>query len=69
MALRAAVWLATAVTAAAFVAIAAAPDQLQRYRPARTGPRRWEAGWAGRTEAAGHGQAAVAAGWQAVAAG
>ncbi len=46
-ALRAAVWAATAVTAAASVAVAAAPDQALRYRrPARAGPRRWEAGWA-----------------------
>jgi hypothetical protein len=46
-ALRAAVWAATAVTAAASVAVAAAPDQALRYRrPAQAGPRRWEAGWA-----------------------
>ncbi len=49
-ALRVAVWVATAVIAAALVAvaIAAAADQAQRYRrPARTGSKRWEAGWAG----------------------
>ena len=53
-ALRAAVWAATAVIAVASVAIAAAPDQVHRYRrPASTGSKRWAAGWAGR---AGHGR-------------
>jgi hypothetical protein len=47
-ALRAAVWVATAVIAAASVAVAFAADQAQRYRrPARSGSARWEAGWAG----------------------
>ncbi len=48
-ALRAAVWVATAIIAAASIAVAAAPDQAQRYRrPGRAGSKRWEAGWAGR---------------------
>ncbi len=58
-ALRAAVWAATAVTAAASIAVAAAPDHALRYRrPARAGPRRWEAGWApsGQAGAAVYGQ-------------
>jgi hypothetical protein len=50
-ALRAAVWVATAVIAAASAAVAFAADQAQRYRrPARTGSARWNAGWAGRAE-------------------
>ena len=48
-ALRAAIWVATAVIAASSVAIAAAIDQGQRYRRPRTGSKRWEAGWAGQT--------------------
>ena len=59
MALLAAIWVATVVIAAASIAVAAAPDQAQRYRrPTRTGSARWEAGWAGR---AGEWRAAVAA--------
>ncbi len=50
-ALRAAVWVATAVIAAASVAVAFAADQAQRYRrPARTGSARWEAGWTGQVK-------------------
>ena len=53
-ALRAAVWVATAVIAASSVAVAVAPDQERWYRrPARTGSKRWAAGWAGQ---AGHGR-------------
>ena len=65
-ALRAAVWAATAVTAAVSIAVAAAPDQALRYRrPARAGPRRWEAGWitsgqAGTAGLPGHGPAGAA---------
>ncbi len=52
--LRAAIWTATAVIAAASIAVAAASDQAHRYRrPARSGSKRWAAGWAGR---AGHGR-------------
>ena len=72
-ALRAAVWAATVVTAIASVAVAAAPDQVLRYRrPARTGSIRWEAGWAGQASrhwAPGYGQAMAAGGGGKVAAG
>ncbi len=61
-ALRAAVWVATAVIAAVSVAVAFAADQAQWYRrrPARSGSARWEAGWA---EGGEGGRAVSAGGW------
>ena len=45
VALRAAVWVATAVITALSVAVV---DLARRYlRPVRSGSKRWEAGWAG----------------------
>jgi hypothetical protein len=44
--LRAAIWVATAVITVSSIAVVAVFDQAPRYRrPARTGSKRWEAGW------------------------